>query len=460
MKKTFGFLMTALCVLSPRADASMKDPFDVSKTVARVPVDDVCKTSTEDKKLSLADVINLALCNNPATKKAYLGAMASAAEYGAAKSAYLPTVDASASLRQSDTTAHPAARNANSTRADGSLSLNWLLYDFGGRDAAVGEIKYALASILYTRSDTLQNLIYDVVRGYYSLFAAEEEYQNCQATVDAARSAYDAAAKRYELGLAALSDKLQAETSYAKAQLTAAEAEEAVSLAKGKLALLLNYPPNKTFLLEPEPYTPEKMDFDAKIEDMLEVALNSRADLIAKKAELKKSLATIDYEKAQNAPSFSVTGGLQAEDEWTHGGGREYGTHVGLTMTVPLFTGFKNQYRVTKARYQAAQAGAELKALENDVQKDVWDTFQSFRTARKSYEISLTMLKSADMNAQVALGAYKAGKGNILTVLDAQSKQAEARTAKSKSFYQLLISKIDLIRAMGLIDPFKPGKGF
>ena len=145
MKKTIGFLMTAFCVLSPRAEASVKDPFDVAKTVARVPVDDVCKTSAEDKKLSLADVINLALCNNPTTKKAYLGAMASAAEYGAAKSAYLPTVDASASLTQSDTTAHPAARNANSTRADASLSLNWLLYDFGGRDAAVGEIKYALA---------------------------------------------------------------------------------------------------------------------------------------------------------------------------------------------------------------------------------------------------------------------------------------------------------------------------
>lgn len=444
----------------PAQAKQIKDPFNVSKTVPLLQQQDICRTDVNDTELNLADVINLALCNNPKTKASYMGAMASAAEYGVAKSSYLPTADISASMSQYDTNVHPSVRNSNASNLKGSLSLNWLLYDFGGRDASVSEVKYALASVLYSRSDVLQSLIYDVVRAYYLLFAAEEEYQNCQATVDSAKLAYDAASKRYELGLVALSDKLQAETSYAQAQLTATEAEEAVSLAKGNLALLLNFPPNKSFLLKPETYTPEKMNFDQKIEDMLEIALNSRADIIAKKADLKKTLASVDYEKAQNSPSFSVSAGMDAQDDLTHGDSREYSTRVGLSMTVPLFTGFKNQYRVTKARYQAAQTKAELTELQNSVQKDVWDTFQSFRTARKSYEISLTLLKSADMNANVALGAYKAGKGNILNVLDAQSKQAEARTSKSKTFYQLLISKSNLIRAMGLIDPFKPEKGF
>ena len=77
----------------------------------------------------------------------------------------------------------------------------------------------------------------------------------------------------------------------------------------------------------------------------------------------------------------------------------------------------------------------------------------------KTHEISLTLLKSASQSANVALGAYKAGKGNILNVLDAQSKLADARTSKSRSFYNLLISKSNLIRSMGLIDPFKTDKG-
>ena len=70
------------------------------------------------------------------------------------------------------------------------------------------------------------------------------------------------------------------------------------------------------------------------------------------------------------------------------------------------------------------------------------------------------MFASADQNARVALGAYKAGKGNILNVLDAQSKLADVRTTQSRSFYDLLIAKINIIRKVGLIDPFQTNKGF
>lgn len=98
--------------------------------------------------------------------------------------------------------------------------------------------------------------------------------------------------------------------------------------------------------------------------------------------------------------------------------------------------------------------------MENDVQSDVWDTFQTYQTARKSYAISLTLFASAEQNEKVALGAYKAGKGSMLNLLDAQSKLADARTSKSRSFYEMLIAKNNLIRTMGLINPFKPKKGF
>lgn len=70
------------------------------------------------------------------------------------------------------------------------------------------------------------------------------------------------------------------------------------------------------------------------------------------------------------------------------------------------------------------------------------------------------MFASADQNAKVALGAYKAGKGSILTVLDAQSRLADVRSTRSRSFYELLIAKTNIIRKIGLIDPFRTKKDF
>ncbi len=447
-------------LLSPaRAFAFGGDPFNTAQSVETQVREPVCSVDIADKKLTLSDVVNLALCNNPQTAAQYAAAMQKAAAFGEAKADYLPTADLSADVKTSNTEVDNSRHDSNSSGLSGSLSLNWLLYDFGGRAQNTEAVRQALISSSFTRSDTLQTLIFEVTRAYYRLFAAQEEYANSQATVDAAKSAYDAAAKRYELGLAALSDKLQAETSYSQAQLTAAEAEEALSLTKGALAVLLNYPPQKSFLLEPQPYTLENLEIDEKIESLLDIALQNRSDILAKKADLKQSLATLNYEKAQNSPSFSMTAGLDATDDLTKGGDKEYSSRVGLSMTLPLFTGFKNQYKITRARYQAEQKRAELKELENSVQSDVWENYQTFNTAKKTHEISLTLLKSASQSANVALGAYKAGKGNILNVLDAQSKLADARTSKSRSFYNLLISKSNLIRSMGLIDPFKTDKG-
>lgn len=452
------FVFLAFLGVSSAAFAG-EDPLDVTKPVERLPVESICSQEIRGKKLTLPDVVNLALCNNPQTRQSYLTAMSAAADYGQAQGDYMPTVGLTAGLSQSNTE-YQKSSDRNTASANASLTLDWLLYDFGGRSAAVEKMKEALNMALFSRSDVLQSLIFDVTKAYYQLLAAEEEYKNSQATVASAASAYDAASKRYELGLVALSDKLQAETSYSQAQLTEAKAEEALALAKGHLAVLLNYPPQESFLLEPADYTQAEEKFDGKVEEMLKIALEKRADIIAKRAELKQALANIEYEKSRNAPSFSVSGGLEATDDLRKAGENDYATRVGLSMTVPLFTGFKNTYRITQSRYQAGKTTAELKKLENDVQSDVWDTFQTYQTARKSYAISLTLFASAEQNEKVALGAYKAGKGSMLNLLDAQSKLADARTSKSRSFYEMLIAKNNLIRTMGLINPFKPKKGF
>lgn len=456
MKKLFLNSLILSCLLTFSAYA---DPFDVEKEVERLPKTAICFVDLSSAKLHLADVINLALCRNPQTKKLYMGALATAAEYGQTKADYLPELNFRAGINQSDTNVHHG-RDSNSTMASAGINLNWLLYDFGGREASNESIRQSLNAALATRSDTLQSLIFDAAQLYFQVFAAQEEYKNSNAALASALSAFEAASERYEQGLAALSDKLQAETSYSNAQLSVTKAEEQIALAKGKLAVLLNYAPDQPLELYEEQYSVNYFSLPDDIETLFKKALNNRADIAAKKAVVKKAEASLNIQQAQNAPSLNLSAGLNAQDELTHGGPRSNTSSVGLTMTVPLFTGFKNQYRISQARYQLEQSKAELKQLENDIRQEVWVTFQNFLTVKKTYEISLTMFASADQNARVALGAYKAGKGNILNVLDAQSKLADVRTTQSRSFYDLLIAKINIIRKVGLIDPFQTNKGF
>ena len=435
------------------------DPFDIENKVKPVPKAAICSANIQKEKLRLEDVINLALCQNPQTQKLYMGALATAAEYGQTRADYLPEINFNAGINQSDTTVHHG-RDSNSTMASAGVNLNWLLYDFGGREASNESVRQSLNAALATRSDTLQSLIFDVAEAYFQVFAAQEEYKNSEATLASALAALEAAAQRYELGLAALSDKLQAETSYSEAQLSATKAKENLALAKGRLAVLLNYSPDQSLELYEEHYPMDYFTLPGDAESLFKTALNNRADIAARKALVKQAEAFLDLQKAQNAPSLNLAAGLNGQDELTKGGPRSYTSSVGLTMTVPLFTGFRNTYRTSQARYQLEQNKAELKQLENDIRHEVWTTYQNFFTAKKTYEISLTTFASADQNANVALGAYKAGKGSILTVLDAQAKLANVRSTQTRSFYELLIAKVNMIRKIGLVAPFQTNKGF
>lgn len=455
MYRVFVFLAVLCAAGTARAAV---DPFDVEKNVVPRVEENACSAGLPDGPLSLSDVINAALCNNPLTRQSYLSAMAAASQYGEAKADYLPTVGLTAGISHSNTN-YRRENDRNAASAEAGISLDWLLFDFGARSAAVEQMKEALNYALSSRADVLKTLVFDVTSAYYTLLAAQQEYENSKASVASSKSAYDAASKRYELGLAAYADALQAETAYAQSQLAEAQAEEGLILAKGKLAVLLNFPPQKGLELSPVDYSDAQEEKDGKVEDMLRTALEKRSDVTAKRAELKQALANLEYQKKQNAPSFSMSAGVSAADDVTKGGDRELDTRVGLTMSVPLFTGFKNTYKITQSRYLADKTEQELKSLENEVRTDVWDAFQSYKTAQKSYKISLVLYASAEQNEKVALGAYKAGKGSILNVLDAQSKLAEARTTKSNTFYEKLIAKSNLIRSMGLIDPFEPQKG-
>ena len=456
MKNRLLFYSLLFCLPAVSAFA---DPFDPEKEVKPVPYADICSQNIKKEKLHLADVINLALCQNPQTQKLYMGALATAAEYGQAKADYWPEIDFTAGLRQSDTTIR-RGRDSNSTQISAGINLNWLLFDFGGREASNKAVRYALNAALLTRSDALQGLVFEVSEAYFQVLAAQEEYKNANATVASALSSFEAASKRYELGLAALSDRLQAETSYSEAQLSMTKAGETLALAKGKLAVLLNYTPDQSLDLFEEQYPADFLFMPNDVEGLFKKAVSNRADIAAKKAAVLQAESLLEQQKSQNSPSLNLSAGLNGQDELAGTGTRSYTSSVGLSLTVPLFTGFRNTYKTSQARYQLEQKKAELKQSENDVRHEVWTVWQNFQTTKKTYEISLTMFASAEQNANVALGAYKAGKGSILNVLDAQAKLANVRSTKSRSFYELLIMKMNMIRKIGLIDPFQTNKGF
>ena len=148
--------------------------------------------------LTLADVIDRALCNNPQTRLAWANARAQAAQVGIARSAYLPSLNASvtASRSQSSNT----AANAEIDQAGAGLSASWVLYDFGARDAALDNALQSLAASRHTQDATLQKVFLSAVQAYYNLFANRAAVDSALEAERRAQESLKAAVARYEAG--------------------------------------------------------------------------------------------------------------------------------------------------------------------------------------------------------------------------------------------------------------------
>lgn len=111
-----------------------------------------CTNELPAQALSAMDAVDLALCNHPQTREVWAAARVQAALVGVARSAWLPDLDARLA----------ASRNANETRtfnqSNASLTLSWLVYDFGQRSANINNARELLGAAAATQDATVQSL--------------------------------------------------------------------------------------------------------------------------------------------------------------------------------------------------------------------------------------------------------------------------------------------------------------
>jgi outer membrane protein TolC len=62
------------------------------------------------------------------------------------------------------------------------------------------------------------------------------------------------------------------------------------------------------------------------------------------------------------------------------------------------------------------------------------------------------MLESALENKNVTLGMYKAGKSNMLDVLEAEASYADAEKEKITSEYQKVVAEALLLKSLGQLN--------
>lgn len=434
------FCFVSIVALPHSATASLADPFDVQAhnpisagvtaaqpqdfTKIPAPKNTPAVLPSPDHAYTLAELSALALQNNPQTRIAFASLKAQAAAVGMAESAWLPKINLSANVQQAQSTTSSGFAIPVQKTASPNVSLSWLLWDFGQRDASINAAKAADIAARFANDQAMQTVLAGVANAYYQSLADRVLILVNTQSVTTAQSALDAAQARYRAGQATVSDLYQARAALAQAQGTLATAEQTRLQNEGALASSLGLPVNTPLHLAPLD-TLAAPQLQTDVHAFLQQAIAQNPNLQNAQALTQQARATLDQAERAGLPSISLNAGQGLR--YQQGLGSSQTNSIGISLTVPLFTGFNQHYQTAQARAKLQQAEATRDNTYQTTQLAVWQAYYAFRGAAAGIPSARAQVENATEALKALQAQYKVGYTTLQDLLTAQSTLATAQ---------------------------------
>jgi outer membrane protein len=403
------------------------------------------------QRLTLAEMVDFGLRHNSTTRIAWANAQAAMATYGSARGAYLPTIDGQVSVARVKTAATQGRTAVTQNVLAPSLSLTYLLFDFGGRSGQVGAAREQALAAAFNHNAAIQDVVLQISVAYFQYLATRALLEAQRTTLTEAEANVTAAQERRNAGVATIADVLQARTAASQARLTYQSIEGDVQTTRGSLALAMGLPANTPYDVDPAAGERAITDTADSVDVLIAAAVRNRPDLRSAQAAAEAARDRVSVARARLLPSLglSTTGGR------TYSGSLPAGANTyGITMdlTVPLFAGLSRRYDLRAARFTAEAAQGQIEATQQRVIFAVYSDYYTLQTAGRRVATAEDLLASAGQSSEVALGRYKAGVGTVLDLLAAQTALADARAQRVQARLTWSVSLAQLAHDTGLLD--------
>ncbi|MGU8077249.1 TolC family protein [Burkholderia pyrrocinia] len=455
------------------AEAQMSDVYRTHRLVSDTPAAPMlesasCITEVVERALELQDVILQAVCANPRARRAWANARAQAAVVGVAAASNLPVLNATGGyVRENLRTSYhfpglgeSITGSQNSSSKYGILNLSWVLFDFGKRSAALRQAHHLLAAANATQNEALQIVFFNAVEGYYAV-------RDAQVTVDAARQSENiakdslaAASSKYDAGVGALIDQLQAQTTYRRAMLDRVSAEGDALAAAGTLAVAMGLDANTPVRIAASDPTTDSAAFAEGVDQLIDEAKARQPKLVAARAKLEAARANVDVVRAQGRPTISLIGSVTQNNPSYEQQPRpnpllnskvtgSRSSMIGIQVAIPLFEGFASSYRIAQAQALADAQEADLRSIELQVSLEVWRSYQSLKADTENLGNSKDLLIDAQHALSIARGRYKAGVGSFTELLSAQMALIDAQKQRIRAVSKWSTARLKLAVSLG-----------
>lgn len=419
-----------------------------------------CKLDAMVTLLDLVEVVHRALCRHPQTRQAWANVKIQTAQLGISKAAYFPTISATISaskernnIQGSDT--HVLYSNDETRDRSNAINLSWTLFDFGFRNANLDNAKELLNAANAAQDAALQSVFLSATQAYYDVLTSQGAHDASIEAEKFSKENFMAAGAKYKAGAGTLADKLQAQTNLGQATLNRVRAEGNLKNAQGTLAIAIGLEANTPIpLVSVEEGVFPDTKFVQSVDVLIEEAKRQHPTLIAAQAQWRAAVANVNSAQAEGLPTISMNVGINRNRQPASSGQLASDTatrssSIVFQLNFPIFEGSSRTHKVRLAQAQAESKKADVHSTEQQVSLDVWKSYQSLNTETENLQATNDFLQSAGQSFDVAKGRYKAGVGNMLELLNAQSALASAQQQRVQAMSNWRVARLKLAASLG-----------
>ncbi len=425
----------------------------------------VAALSTSVGAVDLMGVYELATTNDPQIRAAERRLDANEYEKAIARANLLPSISGSGSVTRGNTRvdigALPPQPDRRIDTESYGVQVRQSLYDdanFGQMNRARSIIAQANARFNVAWQDFLQR----TAQRYFDLLNAIDSLRFAEAEEKALKRQFEQAEQRFEVGLSAVTDFLEAQAAWDGARARVIVADNALENAREGLRELTgtmfeSFKP----LAEELPLNPPE---PANSAAWVETALQTSPDLTVAREAVSIADTDIRIARAGHLPTLDLVGSLNRNvnnrqtltigEEFTAVTTSEADTwQVGLQLNVPIFTGLAVRSRTLQARANRSVASEELDLNQRQVVRQTENAFRAVIAGIRQVEAFNQALVSADSALEATNAGFEVGTRTIVDVLLAEQRFFQAQRDYSQARHQLILDRLGLRRAAGTISP-------
>jgi outer membrane protein len=323
------------------------------------------------------------------------------------------------------------------------VQFSQLVTDFGRTPNLVASAALQEKARLADAEASRQDIVLATDQVFYEVIEAQETLKIASQTVSTRQTLTDQVSALTSSKLRSDLDLSFAQVNLSQAKLLQLNAQNTLDAAKAAFMAVFGYDRQVNFQLVDDigplpPLTP-----DPQI--LVEQAIQNRPDLASLRFNEEAARKFSKAQHEQLLPTFNVSGAVGEtpvgspqyfSSDW-------YGA-VGGNISIPIFNGFRYTAQASEAALQAQAASEQIRALRDQVVRDVQTAWLNANTALQRVTVTSELLKESNTALDLAKTRYDLGLSSIVELSQAELQQTEAgiSNANARSQYNFAISTI------------------